>query len=175
MSTSWLVAWGDQLFSWSHQTQAAPSCRTPAATPWNNHNRIFLLLSPLTHTSVTNLCCSAEAPLPQPLCLCLGFQGGLRFDTYYKRTSFDLMLPKSQQCCCHSCVAFSFVGVCPPPASPGAHLCLACFPVWFIPFVLLSSCLTFSVCQHNKCLPLPNTLVFQTWFLMYNFFNTFFK
>lgn len=80
-------------------------------------NRIFQLLSPLTQTFVTHLCISMEAPLPHLLCLCLGFQGGLRFDSCYKRTSFNPMLPKSQQCCCHSCAAFSFVRVSTPCVS----------------------------------------------------------
>lgn len=87
----------------------------------------FNFFSTLTKTFVINFSFSIQAPLSHPLCLCLGFYGGLRFDSYYKRTSLNSMLPKSQQCCCHSCAAFSFV--CPPPVSHGAHLCLALFAV----------------------------------------------
>lgn len=57
---------------------------------------------PLVKTFIIHLSISMEAPLLSahplcPLCLCLGFDGGLRIDSYYKRTSLNSQL--SLACC----------------------------------------------------------------------------
>lgn len=67
---------------------------------------------PLFKIFIIHLSISMEAPLlsthsPCPLCLCLGSDGGLRIDSYYKRTSLNSELSPSQRCC--RCVAFYFL------------------------------------------------------------------
>lgn len=74
---------------------------------------------PLVKTFIIHLSISMEAPLLSthpfcPLCFCLGFDGGSRIDSYYKRTSLNWVVTS----------VLSFILIPPPPPCAMELICI---------------------------------------------------